>query len=81
MAIKEVTTVVCTCDLCGNTCGKNDGFIKVQVHPGDGRDVGPGYAFAEVRVDLPYSSSNGNLCRACTLSALRTHLQEPTRGS
>ena len=70
---KTVTTV--TCDLCWKECGANDGEIRVQVTPGDGRDVGPGYAVAVMALDIPYQPSRGIVCRACKMKLLREYVR------
>lgn len=70
---KTVTTV--TCDLCRKECGVNDGEIRVQVTPGDGRDVGPGYAVAVMALDIPYQASRGIVCRECKMKVLREYVR------
>ena len=70
---KTVTTV--TCDLCWKECGANDGEIRVQVTPGDGRDVGPCYAVAVIALDIPYQPSRGIVCRECKMKVLREYVR------
>ena len=76
MGIQTKTMTVCTCDLCGAACRLNDGDVRIQVHPGDGRDVGPGFMHATMSVDLPYRVNKGIVCRSCKVKWLRAYLTE-----
>ena len=75
MGITTKTVTVVTCDLCLNECGINDGEIRIQVTPGDGRGVGPGYAVAVIALDIPYQPSRGIVCRACKMKLLREYVR------
>ena len=74
MGITTKTVTVVTCDLCLNECGANDGEIRLKVTPGDGRDVGPGYAIAVFVLDIPYQTSRGIVCRDCKMKLLREYV-------
>lgn len=74
MGITTKTVTVVACDLCLKECGANDGEIRVQVTPGDGRDVGPGYAVAVIALDIPYQPSRGIVCRDCKMKVLREYV-------
>lgn len=74
MGVTTKTVTVVTCDLCLKECGANDGEIRVQVTPGDGRDVGPGYAVAVIALDIPYQPSRGIVCRDCKMKVLREYV-------
>lgn len=76
MGINRVTTVVCACDLCGSECGPAETRFIVEVHPGDGRDVGPGYLHGELKVDLPYRVNNGIVCEACKVKWMRQYIAD-----
>lgn len=75
MGVTTKTVTVVTCDLCWKECGANDGEIRVQVTPGDGRDVGPGYAVAVMTLDIPYQSCRGIVCRECKMKILREYVR------
>lgn len=74
MGITTKTVTVVTCDLCLKECGYNEGEIRIQVTPGDGRDVGPGYAVAVIALDIPYQPSRGIVCRDCKMKVLREYV-------
>ena len=38
MGVIRKTVELCTCDMCGAECDRDDGDIVVQVNRGDGRD-------------------------------------------
>jgi hypothetical protein len=74
MGITTKTVTACTCDLCGVDCKGEDSIVNIQVHPGDGRDVGPGHMTGVMRVNLPYRVSDGIVCVACKLDWLRKYV-------
>lgn len=75
MGIVTKTVIECTCDLCGAKCGEGDGKISIQVHSGDGRDVGPGFIYAHLTVDLPYRCHKGIVCNPCALKWLGVYVK------
>ena len=76
MGITTKTITECTCDICGNACGQNDGEISIRVNGGDGRDVGPATIYATLIFNQPYGCSKGIVCRACKIKWLHAYLRE-----
>lgn len=70
--VRTITTY--TCDICHQECGPNDSCIAVEIHPGDGRDVGPSSMTAKLSVDFQYGVSNGICCNACKAKFLREYV-------
>jgi hypothetical protein len=70
------TTEVWTCDLCNGPALPSDQQVAVEVYPGDGRDVGPGFLHGTLYVDIPYGVSRGVACRACKIKFLDIYIQE-----
>lgn len=76
MGITTKTLQYCYCDLCNKRCGPADTRIVIEVYPGDGRDVGPGYLHGELKLDIPYGVSNGIVCKDCKIEWLRAYLEQ-----
>ena len=74
MGIKTVTTEICTCDMCGNTCNKDEGNIKIKVNHGD-RDVGPAHVVGRIVFNQPYGCDNGIICTQCKIKWLTSYLR------
>jgi len=75
MGIKNKTIEVVTCDICRNTCKKDDCEISIQVNGGDGRDVGPATITGKLTFTQPYGVSNGLICRDCKIKWLTEYLK------
>lgn len=56
MGIKTRTITECTCDICRSECNDDDNYIVIEIHPGDGQDVGPSYMTAKLSVDFQYGA-------------------------
>jgi hypothetical protein len=83
MGIKTRTITECTCDICHAPCEADESCIAIEIHPGDGRDVGPSYMTAKLSVNFQYGVSNGICCKACKLKFLRKYVaasQPPDAG-
>ncbi len=65
MGKQIVTSVKFTCDICGNDCNECDSNIEIKVNNGDGRDVGPAFIYAKLRLEQPYNFSDGIVCNSC----------------
>lgn len=76
MGLVTRTVTECTCDLCQQPCQPDDSCIAIQIHPGDGRDVGPSYMTAKLSVDFQYGVSNGICCFACKMKFLRKYVDQ-----
>lgn len=74
MSVTVKTVEEATCDMCGQSCGKTDGDIYIQVNGGDGRDVGPAYITGTLRFTQPYGVSSGILCDQCKVTWLTKYL-------
>lgn len=79
MGIVEKTVRICTCDVCQQPCGEQDGNIKIQVNSGDGRDVGPAHIHGALRFDQPYGCVNGIVCSRCKLEWLKRYVNDLER--
>lgn len=75
MGIETKNIEIVTCDICQNTCGKDEGKITIQVNSGDGRDVGPATINGEITFTQPYGVSNGLVCRECKSRWLTEYLE------
>lgn len=75
MTQRTETVTTCTCDLCGSPCRKMDGEIEIQVHGGDGRDVGPGFIRGRIAAFLPYAANDGEVCKVCLLKWLGVYVK------
>lgn len=73
VTIKSVEEV--TCDMCGQSCGKTDGDIYIQVNGGDGRGGGRAYISGTLRFSQPYGVSGGILCDRCKVAWLTKYLK------
>lgn len=65
MGVVKKTVVDVTCDVCKQACGESDGEVSIQVHGGDGRDVGPTYIYGTLRFHNPYVCDKGIVCKKC----------------
>ena len=74
MARTVTTTETWTCDLCKGPAVPADQQLAVEVYPGDGRDVGPGYLHGALYVDIPYMVDRGIACKACKIKLLKKYL-------
>ncbi len=70
---KQITS--CTCDVCNQSCDKDDGVICVQVNGGD-RDVGPANIEGRLTFFQPYGCQKGVVCRACKIKWLKIYIKE-----
>jgi hypothetical protein len=74
MGIKTIKTKECTCDICGDACGENDGVISIRVNGGDGRDVGPATINGKLTFTQPYGVSDGIICNTCKKKFLAKYI-------
>jgi len=75
MGVVKKMISICTCDLCKQECQESDNRIEIQIDNGDGRDVGPGYLVANLRLELPYRVSGGVICRPCSMKWLSRYVK------
>lgn len=76
MGITKKTIFIYKCDLCKAECAEDDTRIKIELNKGDGRDVGPAYLHGTLRVNQPYGTDNGIVCKQCKFTWLKKYLSE-----
>lgn len=76
MGVITKTVELCTCDMCGAECDRDDGDVVVQVNSGDGRDVGPAFVWATLCFYQPYRCAIGIVCHTCKIKWLKRYMEQ-----
>lgn len=67
------TVIRCTCDVCGKKCLEDEGSIEVTVGYNMNSRV---FAYGDLKVYIPYGTSNGIICKECKIRLLKQYIQE-----